>query len=152
VYSIYLLNAADRLKDILMKDYKMVDAAIKELALVNYYQLTGDIKLIKAFTYNKLANLNIRAAELLNGDITNASFKTQLNNELSDVYHLNSNELVYLINWALPNSKALQQLNVKKKKETNPYLVSLDINEACIIDGLAVALLISQGIGSVTNH
>ncbi|OKS86813.1 MFS transporter [Mucilaginibacter polytrichastri] len=148
VFSVYTLGSARRLKDILMKDYKLINPAIKELALINYYALTADNKILDAFSHNKLKNLNLRATELMNTEKGHGAGKNKMFDELIGSYQLNKAQVACLYNWGLnwylakksrPNTAGIN------KKESNPYLINMNLGteDNVIIDGLAMALLIS---------
>ncbi|SJZ92770.1 MFS transporter [Sediminibacterium ginsengisoli] len=60
VFYFHNMDMADRLKDIVMKDFNLVDPYIKELAVRAYVQLTGDKNLARVFKshpYLRLSSL-----------------------------------------------------------------------------------------------
>ena len=61
---IYNLSPADRLKEILMTDFRAVNPVLKEYALRAYFRLTGDRTILNAFFSSYLENLNATSREL----------------------------------------------------------------------------------------
>lgn len=70
---IYELNVKERLRDIVMKDFKMINAFLKEKALAKYYELEGNKKLLEAFEFSNIENLEQQSRHLL-GKTTNETF------------------------------------------------------------------------------
>ena len=58
-------SAAQRLKDLVMRDYKIIDPYTRETALVCYFELTGDEDILKAFTESELENMSVMSHKLL---------------------------------------------------------------------------------------
>jgi MFS family permease len=62
---IYELSVAERLKDIVMMDVKLVNPFTKQLAMQAYYSMTGDRQLLSAFKDSNWTNLSQYALHTL---------------------------------------------------------------------------------------
>nr|MCU0323419.1 hypothetical protein [Chitinophagaceae bacterium] len=65
-FYIYHLSIEERLKEILLKNFKLINVQIKLEALNNYYQLTNDETILQAFTASHVEELNNQAQQLNN--------------------------------------------------------------------------------------
>jgi len=63
---VYNLSCPERLKEILMANFMTVGPYIKQLALEEYYRLTGDKSVPEACLWSNLENLGATAGQLLN--------------------------------------------------------------------------------------
>ena len=98
----YHLPCADRLKEILMANYMTVGPYIKELALLEYYQKTGDKTILTAYAASFVENLNATAIGLLNDtDQKIQVAKLTAVEELNLTAELTPNILAYFIKWGL---------------------------------------------------
>ncbi|MBP9740916.1 MAG: hypothetical protein KBD28_09530, partial [Chitinophagaceae bacterium] len=82
-FFIYHLSATDRLKEILFKNFKLIDITIKQAALKNYYTITKDQSALKAFSASNIEALYNDANHLLNEVFINTStFKNDIIRQL----------------------------------------------------------------------
>lgn len=65
-FYIYHLSASERLKEILFKNFKLIDVNIKLECLKTYYQLTKDESLLAAFFASHVEELNNQAYQIKN--------------------------------------------------------------------------------------
>ena len=99
---IYHLPVEGRLKEILMTNFMIVSPYIKQLALQEYYSLTGDASILAAFAASNLENLNATARMLMNdpNEHTFASKASAVGKmKLSSL--IDPSSLSYFINWGL---------------------------------------------------
>lgn len=68
-FLIYHLNAEERLKEILFKNFKLIDINIKIACLKIYYQLTKDDTVLAAFLASHVDELNNQAHQLKTGNL-----------------------------------------------------------------------------------
>lgn len=68
VFYLYEMSAQERLKEYLLKDYKLVLPWKKHAALEVYNSLFNDKSLLKAFAANRVPYLSERAAQILKGE------------------------------------------------------------------------------------
>lgn len=83
---VYQLSVEKRLKDIVMKDFKMINIFLKELALAKYYEITGSKRMLEAFEFSKIENLEQLSKRLLSK--TTADIFTEKQN-LINAFHFN---------------------------------------------------------------
>ncbi len=99
---IYHLPVEARLKEILMTNFMIVSPYIKQLALQEYYSLTGDASILAAFAASNLENLNATARMLMD-DLNEHTFASKTNAvekmKLSSL--IDPSSLSYFINWGL---------------------------------------------------
>lgn len=68
-FLIYHLRVAERLKEILLKNFKLIDTNIKTECLKTYYQVTKDESLLTAFFASHVEELNNQAHQLINENL-----------------------------------------------------------------------------------
>ncbi|MDP3466721.1 MAG: MFS transporter [Daejeonella sp.] len=131
-----------KLKELLMKDFTLVNAGLKEACLTAYYSLTKDEAVINAFLSSKIMNLKSRASQLLNED--DRSIKDRMIAELKENYHITTLQCAYLFNQAvqISGSKVNKTGVIANVKTSNPYLV--DMGLGLILDTYALALFIDK--------
>jgi hypothetical protein len=134
-----------KLKELLMKDFTLVNPGLKEACLVAYYNLTKDDSVLNAFFTSKIRNLHSKASQLLNND--DRSTKDMMIAELKKTYNLSSLQCSYLFNQAvqIPRTKADKSGSSVKAKIDNPYSVNMGpANGGFILDAYALALFIDK--------
>jgi len=138
-------NKEKKLKELLMKDFTLVNPSLKEACLVAYYNLTKDDSVLHAFISSKIRNLQTKASQLLNKE--DRSTKDILFAELKKSYKLSSLQCTYLFNQGVqvPGTKLEGTGATLKAKSSNPYSVNLGpSNGGLILDAYALALIIDR--------
>ncbi len=74
-FAIYSLPYAERLKEIIIRDFKLISADVKEEALKAYYTVTKDTSVLNAFLYSGIESLNAAANSLKNNNNEHAYFQ-----------------------------------------------------------------------------
>lgn len=131
-----------KLKELLMKDFTLINPGLKEACLMAYYNLTKDNSVLNAFFASKIRNLHSKASQLLNND--DLSTKDRMIAELKKTYNLSSLQCSYLFNQAVqvPGAKT-GGAGALKAKTTNPYAVDMGpAKGGLILDAYALALFI----------
>lgn len=96
------LSVTERLKEITMKDYKLVNTYLKQLALEAYHHLTNDGLTLRAFNESNIENLSAIAAKLLGQSATDSFAKKQkASADLHLQNYLQPNDLQYLLRYGL---------------------------------------------------
>lgn len=85
-FVIYHLPLAERLKDILIRNFKLTDIRIKQAALASYYKLAGNDTVLTAFSSSLLEELHANADKLQSKNEQHQFF---LKNQLLDKLNLN---------------------------------------------------------------
>ncbi|RYD95289.1 MAG: hypothetical protein EOP54_16035 [Sphingobacteriales bacterium] len=136
-----------RLKEILLKDDTLINMAIVEFALVNYFKLTADRELTSELSNSQKPNIKLKAIQLLKGDKEDELVKYEVIAHLKQFYRLDNAEIAALENWGLYwySSKEKHALGAGSKLKDNPYLVDIDLGDrgGIMIDAFAMALLIA---------
>lgn len=143
--SVYPLSPVKQLKELLMKDYTLVDHSLKEICLIVYYELTGDQKILNAFSASNIKNLKDRSLNILNKE--DRSNKGILIDEIGAAYQLSPLQCVYLYNHAvqLPGKKQSGSVTSSKSLAGNPYLVNMNTETgALLLDTYALALCVDS--------
>ena len=110
-FNIYHLSDVERLKEILLRDFKLIHIKIKQEALLNYYTLTQDENIIAAFAYSKLEELQAFANKIKsNTDNNSYLLKSKLIEDLNLNKLFNTQYLQYLMRDAV----AVEQKNAKQ--------------------------------------
>jgi hypothetical protein len=133
------------LKELLMKDFILVNPSLKEACLIAYYKLTNDDSVLKAFVTSKISNLQSKASELLKND--DRSLKVIMISEFKKTYKLSSLQCSYLFNQAVytASTKTNKSRSVMKVKIDNSYSVKMGPeHESLIVDTYALALFIDK--------
>jgi hypothetical protein len=133
------------LKELLMKDFNLVNPSLKEACLIAYYKLTKDDSVLKAFVTSKISNLQSKASELLKND--DRSLKVIMISEFKKTYKLSSLQCSYLFNQAVytASTKTNKSRSVMKVKIDNSYSVKMGHeHESLIVDTYALALFIDK--------
>ena len=134
-----------KLKELLMKDFTLVNPGLKEACLIAYFNLTKDESVLNAFFTSKIRNLHSKASQLLNND--DRSTKDIMIAELKKTYKLSSLQCSYLFNQAvqIPGTKSDKIGTAAKAKTGNPYSVNMGpANGGLILDAYALALFIDR--------
>lgn len=110
-FNIYHLSDVERLKEILLRDFKLINIKIKQEALLNYYTLTQDENIIAAFAYSKLEELQAITNKIKSSTDNNSYLlKSKLIEDLNLNKLFNTQYLQYLMRDAV----AIEQKNVKQ--------------------------------------
>ncbi|MEO6498593.1 MAG: MFS transporter [Mucilaginibacter sp.] len=141
-------SGIERLKEILLKDDELINMAIVEFALVNYFELTADRELTGILSNSPKPNIKLKAIQLLQGNKEDELVKYQVIAHLKAFYKLTNTEIAELENWGLNwySSKQKHALGTGSSKlRNNPYLVDFDLGEkgGIMIDAYALALMIA---------
>lgn len=147
MFHIYLISPKERLVDILMKDYNLVDPGLKELVLEKYYKLYGDKVVLAAFRSSSIENLRATADELLTS-VNDPAYHARLDmlRKVQDRYVGTVPYAAWLLNHAIASaqkqrsatgntgSNMITEYTIEARSETNIPVK---------LDALAVAVLIS---------
>ena len=141
--SVYSESKGTKLKEFLMKDFTLVDPALREACLIAYYKIANDSTALNAFHSSKIKNLHSKAAQLLNNE--DRSSKDTILEDLKEKYKLTTLQCTYLFNQAIQSagSKSDKVMGSSKASAANPYLV--DMGPAygrLLIDAYALAVFI----------
>ncbi|RCH53857.1 hypothetical protein DJ568_15055 [Mucilaginibacter hurinus] len=140
-------SSAARLKEVLLKDDSLINMAIAEFALVNYFALTADREFTGTLVNSPKPNIKLKATQLLQGDKEDELAKYEVIANLKRYYQLNNAEIAALENWGLYwySSKQKHALGPRTRLRDNAYLVDIDLGEkgGIIIDTYALALLLA---------
>lgn len=99
---VYHLPCAARLKEILMANFMTIGPHIKQIALQEYYKLTGDKAALNAFAASYVENLNATAASLLyDADERVYMAKIKVMESMNIAQQLNPDMLAYFTKWGL---------------------------------------------------
>jgi hypothetical protein len=141
--SVYSESRGKKLKEFLMKDFTLVDPALREACLIAYYKIANDGTTLNAFHTSKIKNLHSKASQLLNND--DRSSKDTILEDLKEKYKLTSLQCTYLFNQAIQTSgsKSDKVMGSSKTSTANPYLVEMDpAHGRLLIDTYALAIFI----------
>jgi hypothetical protein len=141
--SVHSESKENRLKEFLMKDFTLVNPALKEACLVAYYECTKDISVLNAFHASKIKNMHAKASQLLNNE--DQSIKDRMLADLKGKYKLTSLQCAYLFNLAIHKlgSKSDKPMSSSKSSTANPYMVEMgDEYGRLLIDAYALAIFI----------
>ncbi|WP_276346610.1 hypothetical protein [Daejeonella sp. JGW-45] len=139
---VYSVSKEKKLKELLMKDFTLINPGLKEACLIAYYNLTRDNIILNAFLASNIKNLHSKASQLLHQE--EASLKELMIRELGKVYNLSLAQRTYLYNQAVqtPGGKK-DKSSPAKTKTGNIYAVDMGTgNGALILDAYALALFI----------
>jgi hypothetical protein len=141
--SVYSESREKKLKEFLMKDFTLVDPALREACLIAYYKIENDGTALNAFHTSKIKNLHSKASQLLNND--DRSIKDTILEDLKEKYKLTTLQCTYLFNQAIQasGSKSDKVMGSSKFLTANPYLVDMGpAHGRLLIDAYALALFI----------
>ena len=146
-FPIYELSVAERLKEIAMKDYKLMNAYAKQLAIEAYHQLTNDTTTLKAFNESSIENLSNTASQLLgNSPINSFIGKQKVSTDLHLASYLQPNDIYYLLRYGLFAKKAKHSILATSFSDNSQrYLLSFTTldNNKFEIDILGLGLLLN---------
>ncbi len=144
-FPVYELPVEERLKEIVMKDYKLMNSYTKQLALQSYYQLTNDKHTLKAFNTSSIESLNAVAKELLNTGKNETYFKKQkVSDDLRISNYMLQNNLYYFLQYGLFIKENKRGSAVPKEKNTRYILPLTTIdNNRFEVDVLGLSLLMT---------
>jgi hypothetical protein len=107
------LASSERLSDILMYNYNMVNSYTKQLALKHIKNSTSNKNIIPAFQSSQIPNLKMVASvsdEDLSEDYVDY-FKIYISNELSNYFSLNYESKTILLRWGFRNINSYKKSN-----------------------------------------
>lgn len=136
------MSAQEALKNLLLKDFKLVNHHLKECCLSCYYQLSKDKQMLNAFKVSKIKNLQVKAEKLSKKEFEiNLSIQETLLKEIESRFLLSKVQLTYLFNDGIvTNESSGHKVN---RKSEHPYVVPIEINGSSLLfDTYALALLI----------
>lgn len=139
------ISVEKQLKELLMKDFSLINPGLKEACLVAYYNLTKDNQVLSAFMASNVINLKVRASQLHNND--DESFKNRMITNLREMYNLTQTQCAYIFNLAvqIPGTRKEKSAGLSKTVASNPYTVDMGIsNGGLVLDAFALALLIDN--------
>ncbi len=141
------LSVAERLKEMTMKDYKLMNTYLKQLALEAYHQLTNDSVVVRAFNESSIENLSAVAARLLGQSATNTFAKKQkASADLHLPNYLQPNNLQYLLRYGLFTKEGKRNtLSTSFSDNSERYLLSFTTldNTKFELDILGLGLLLN---------
>jgi hypothetical protein len=126
------LNLNDRLLDILMRDFNIVDSYTKQLALLSLREIDHHSQVLQAFCSSKITNLQLIAKSLGNDDLIDlaAVQKDSISKQFSKSFLLNENDKIVISRWVFKDSTGnlTSNLNngIKKLFENNSARVAND--------------------------
>lgn len=135
-----------RLKELLMKDFKLVNSMLKELCLTWYYKLSSDTSALKAFSESSIGNLRSNANELLNfPDTDHHKIKKTFISEIGVSFDLNQLQRSYLYNLGLEAGRKHKAMGSGKSTHVNPYSINIGgETNLLILDCCALAILVDH--------
>ena len=142
---VYSVSEEKKLKELLMKDFTLVNPGLKEICLIAYNELTKDESVLKAFLASNIKNLHAKASQLLHED--DLSSKDEMIGRLRNDYNLSTVQCSYLYNQAVkvPGSKKDKSVATAKAKSGNPYIVDMGAaNGGLVLDAYALAMFIDR--------
>jgi MFS family permease len=149
LFHVYSLAPVERLKDILMKDYNMVNLKVRETALIAYNKADGGKNILSAFRTHSRENLKCKAEEFYSGFRSpEYQVKIELIKRLEDSYKVIGHYAPYLFNFGIfdsKKSKANRSLSGRLTEEDN-FIFDINVTENnghLKLDTLAIALLIT---------
>ncbi len=146
---VYSVSKEKKLKELLMKDFALVNPGLKELCLTAYYNLTRDDTVLQAFLASNIKNLHARASQLLHED--DISMKDLMIRGLKSEFNLTPVQCSYLYNQAIqiPGGKR-EKSGSAKGKSINQYAVDMGANNGgLVLDAYALALFIDENQSGV---
>jgi len=128
IFHIYNLSPKERVVDILMKDYNLVNLKLREAALAAYYRIAQEKDALVAFSTHSIDSLKLKADEFISGATTPGSdAKKELLARLDDKYSFTRPYLPYLFNYAIFTPKHL-------RSHSGGYLNRAGIDHTFFID------------------
>lgn len=101
-FVVYSLPFTERLKEIIIKDFNLISADVKEEALTAYYTVTQDISVLNAFLYSEVESLNAAANLLKYNNNDHIYFRKKETLERIDSgFALNSSLISYFLRWGI---------------------------------------------------
>lgn len=120
-----------RLKEMMMKDFKLIGSEIKQSALESYYKSTNDVTALNAFASSSIENLNGIASSLKNEGENHVFFNKRKIAELIDLENVLKDPLLsYFMRWGVI------QHSTKPAKHNYTYQLNPDYLSRISIDNL----------------
>jgi hypothetical protein len=157
-FLIYHLSPTERLKEILIRNFKLTDIRIKQVALKCYHELVGDDEVVTAFSSSQLEELKADAGKLQSNTEQHQYFlKQQLLEKLNLTGLFKQQHLSYLSRYGMltesgykANASQLQHGFAKKAFE---HVVQVDQGNRQKVDidvlGLAMLFKLKQADATV---
>ncbi len=135
------MAAEEALKNLLLKDFKLVNAQLKECCLKVYYQLTKDSQLLNAFAVSRIKNLQLQAEKLGKNGVSTPAMNEALRSRIENEYALTKTQCTYLFNEGIVSQD--RQVNKGTRKFAHPYFIRVDIDDSSLLlDTYAMALFL----------
>lgn len=143
------LNVTERLLDILMRDFNMVESYTKQLALQALIKIDRNSPIVKAFNSSKISNLQLVASSLDKDELSNKAHLqvNSISSQFCQSFSLDENDKINISRWAFKESVGnfSGTLTESRKKlfENNSTRVAIDssVNSFLEVDLLAPVLL-----------
>jgi hypothetical protein len=144
-YLMYNLPATERLKEILLRDYKLIHPAVKEVMLKKYYELTKDKFIVKAFIQNKWEDLSLTADALLQ-QTTLADIKSKIITAFTNSFALINEGYMKSNGVVISGDKLIKdEKTVKSILPDHPFYYQSKYNNVLYkLDALGMAILLQQ--------
>jgi len=148
IFHIYHLSPKDRIIDILMKDYNMVNLKLRETALIAYNKISEEKNVLSAFRTHSIDNLKFKADEFFNGFATPVYHaKKELLVHIEVNYDFIRPYAPYIFNYAIFAPKYMRSKpgGHVNKLSNNSFFIDAETssNVALKLDTLAIALLVT---------
>lgn len=137
-FFIYHLAAADRLKEILFKNFKLIDINVKQAALKNYYSITKDKTAVSAFASSNIEALYNDANHLLSEVFINTStYKNDVIHQLHLNNYFKEDIIEHFFRYGIvveQKQKQIAQNNTTFSKRAFEHVIQLSANHHQKID------------------
>lgn len=141
--NIYHLSEKERVKEILVRNYKLIHVYIKQEALVCYNNIATDKNIINAFSNSLLEEMKALSNKLINNNYTDFYFiKQRIIHNLNLGSYFNNQQLQYFSQFGirLANTKTISNKNSSSNFE-NFLKVETEKNEFIYLDILGMSIL-----------
>lgn len=138
-FPVYTLKPAQRLKEIVMRDFKIIPPHLKKLALEKYFLLTNDKKILHAFETGYLKNLTAVANSLLQQECNYGYAEQEVVCEKLNIKNkFNSSLQYYFLTYGITSDIR----KVKASREKTQYVGLILENNNYAVDALGIATLL----------
>jgi hypothetical protein len=135
------MSPQEALKNLLLKDFKLVNPQLKECCLKVYYQLSKDEQLLSAFKVSRIKNLQQQAEKLAKNGRLIPSVDEVLLSRIENKYLLTRMQYTYLFNEGIVVQQ--NQVNKGNRKLVHTYFIPVDIDGSSLLfDTYALALFL----------
>lgn len=146
LFHIYKLTPRERLIDILMKDYNLVDLGLKETALILYNKISDERNVLSAFRTNSVESLKYKADEMFSGssDPTYLA-KSDILNQLKHNFLAAKRYSPYMLNYGTFVSRTGKGgSHAARDRYDEQYIVEMNAaNTRVKVDSLALGILVT---------